>query len=87
MNNAIGTRGRITVSNWTMIDIGKLRDIMRDVVVFHIETNQMQGTVTYWIDHPELDEIQVGEVVPQYDVSFTTTGAGMIRSFKRMPLN
>jgi len=87
MNALKGHRGRITVNVGFLADIKTMRQIMDGVVVFHVDTNQMQGTITYWLDHPELDEIIIGEVVPHYDVTFERHGDALMRSFTRMPMN
>ena len=60
------TRGRFEVDFELMRDVPNARVMMKDMVVFHIETNLMMGTSLYWGDHPQFDEIEEGTVPPMY---------------------
>lgn len=50
-------------------DWGKIVSLMKDMIVFHTESNFATSEVTYWACHPSFDEAPAYAECPEYEIS------------------
>jgi len=77
-------KGRFYIANPILAyDIDIMREIMQRVVIVRAETLHMNDTIEYYAYSDHFDELEQGEVIPEYEVIIHSTEEGRTIEFKR----